>query len=544
MGATAAERQKRRRGAVYLPLPTTHRIDPLIPWIARQIHRHTKKINRGHLVQGLPYTPARPDRNSANALRERASSEMSALHGRLSDLIDWYQGASPQLPATLPDAFAASENWHAAMAAKADKSMTAGLAGMGDVVKRWKDGWTMREMGANDSGAWDIDNPEESHLEIGAVGAALGHCYGAQDPDTMIAYQEQIDDGDHTLYVLFDPRGRPRVSLWLYTQMRDHPHAAVPTGFRKVEQLRGKGNELPHPKYHPRLLDFIYELFGWKKGSPLTYRWENLDEAMRIVPISNALNPAALLRQDSMGFEWDWTGLKPHFRLLGPPRLARKDRDLVLAIQKIDKLARTVTTSTSGEIVGLEGHWPGFTPPHRFLHSGLIFVATGGRIADTQHPARSLALQVVSDFTGYTLPRLSQLRTGPPWASRLEDRALAHAEKVAWRKAMKPLGEEKGYSLKWESHFRMASGDMEPYLEAEGVPPNYPEAPALRPVVVYRRTVITNFTNRFLDQVAKIGPDPLEAMERRFSDAADLYMREAASEYRAYIDKRRAGVRR
>ena len=114
-------------------------IDPLVPWIARMINDHRKEIEREW--RGGKF---RSDLSPGERAARRRNLVLLQRHR--SDLIDWFHGAHPQLPRTIPEALDASAVWHREMAeqlqARSKREAMRRLSA--DVVKRWKDGWTVR----------------------------------------------------------------------------------------------------------------------------------------------------------------------------------------------------------------------------------------------------------------------------------------------------------------------------------------------------------------------------------------------------------------
>jgi len=96
------------------------------------------------------------------------------------------------------------------------------------VVKKWGNGFTMVRLG-----------PEDCEAE----GKVMQNCL--KDP----GWDDRIRDGETEVYSLRDAHGKPHVSIEV------RPAGVIGRG--TVEQIRGKQNDEPLPKYHPYIGDWL-----------------------------------------------------------------------------------------------------------------------------------------------------------------------------------------------------------------------------------------------------------------------------------------------
>lgn len=135
--------------------------------------------------------------------------------------IDFMQHTAPEL--------------HTRMEQARDFLMEKKRPGLGEVIHRWPDGWTVRR----------LQNAEEARIE----GNDMGHCVGS--------YGGGIDQGYYNILSLRDPSNKPHGTLELDTGVwdpEDHSKGLQDAG---VSQWYGKSNEAPKEEYTQRMKEAL-----------------------------------------------------------------------------------------------------------------------------------------------------------------------------------------------------------------------------------------------------------------------------------------------
>lgn len=179
-------------------LPQQHPHDFLIPWIARELGRASKRVWRGDPLQRY------------NELEAQLIAKGPAI-------AMWAEQEGVDLNKTsVHDALEAVEHFDA----------FSGEMPQGRVVYEFDDGWTVQKL------------TEEEQLV--AEGEAMQHCVGSYC----------IDRGDIEILSLRDGRGMPHVTMeWDVEKER-------------FNQIKGKQNEIPVEQYRPYLFSFIEQRYG------------------------------------------------------------------------------------------------------------------------------------------------------------------------------------------------------------------------------------------------------------------------------------------
>ena len=266
-----------------------HPIDPLIPWIAQNINRHRKELRR--LRKGWE---GKTTRQSDGILIERKLHRLSSLYRSLQHIMDWVAAERPNLSQiTMGDAISKADLWHEENAERMRlRAKGQSVAKAGAVIRRWKDGWTMREIGTRP------DDLQVNVQELRAIGEQLQHCYG--DAGTARVYADDMRGVRKRMYVLFDPKGAPHVAIDLRVAREDQRRPDVHEKWKKrpklpvasdvpiyandIIQVRGKNNSVPqNEKYRAKTLEFLSKIMDW---DPKHLPWysDELDEAGYLLP--------------------------------------------------------------------------------------------------------------------------------------------------------------------------------------------------------------------------------------------------------------------
>jgi hypothetical protein len=232
--------------------------DPLIPWVAKVVNAELKAV-------------ARARRMGDEVERQAAAIRSLAFLGRkIQDLTDWFLAERPNIGRMdLEAALDASHEWHRDLQFRIDEKQKKDMRSAGLVVHRFRDGWTMRRLGQDGGHGVGILRPGPVE-ELILVGRRLQHCYGQRS--VAEEYLRLIQHHSHELYVLFTPKGEPKVGLWV-----DHREAL---DWPQIEQLRGKQNDPPDEKYFRHLRLFIRKLFGGLREKQLPRQILSLGEAL------------------------------------------------------------------------------------------------------------------------------------------------------------------------------------------------------------------------------------------------------------------------
>jgi hypothetical protein len=245
-------------------------VDDLLPWIVREYkkRRLTPEIDNEGLGRVMwmapteqPYPPIQLDSET------------------LGHWADWFKSKSPTrrgvdiMQLTTEDMVNKIGEWDEELAANMDQAVAD--EGAGEVVYRFPDGWTIRDV-----------RPEE----CGDEGEQMGHCVGS--------YAERVRRGDMKILSLRDPSNNPHVTM-----------EVLPDG--TVNQIQGKENQHPVGKYRRRIRTFIEDPQGFRNVTGLRpsisqeriYNWKPI-EADSIESFS--LNDESLpLNEEEFDPRWD-----------------------------------------------------------------------------------------------------------------------------------------------------------------------------------------------------------------------------------------------
>ncbi len=263
--------------------------EALIPWLWREFMR-TYTAFQAHYMRD-------------EALRRAAAVHTLGIGNLVGDLdgphhqvgpghrplIDWYLGARPRPDIgrlTWADALAATEAWHAEMAAKAvlkALDIPAIETAFPHVLMHWKDGSTLRllhDFSKRHPRQLRRGDPAPSQGDIlrplMAVGASLGHCYQEMD-----VAREYARGG---IAVFFDPGLKPRFTLALqHGEEAHHRWAFGEHGFVYnvgageawiAIETRGSQNAFPKSQWWSYLVDVFQPMDLTAK--PGTWIFEHL----------------------------------------------------------------------------------------------------------------------------------------------------------------------------------------------------------------------------------------------------------------------------
>ena len=521
-----AARAARQRADRLTDLATHRPFDPLIPWIAGIINRQVKSLERASKRRARGYgLPAR-DSNNLGQLLETYTAQLIKLRTNLSDLADWFHSQRPQLPRDPDVALRASQEWHASLQRELEGKERALVRDSGRIVKRWSDKWTLREIGPLPDAEADITGRRrdaayyEAVKAMDLVGDMLGHCYGSEGGYTR--YARMVEQGDATMYTLFTPQGVPKVSIFVEALCRGGQPA-------RVEQMRGAQNDLPDSKYYPKLRSALAFIFGYKPKDA----WQHLDELgeASVALDVQGVNVRQFMGQGEEYFEQLFQPIHdlPHL-VEQSPKLRAMDQVLGwCGVNKDQRWLRNLQMDTL----------PASVDAAFVLQARLIWLGADGKEAShhpTVVPTRKLVARVVWDMSkweesnwDYT-PHYSEfMRVETPgevdedeWEDlvrELHERALEEATSKAWEGSFGKL-ERARQSLQPEfrewTHWVNVRGEARP-----GARRRQETTMAL----VLSKTLVTNFTNKFVRQVEAHGEleEPFKEVVEEVGDAVEAY---------------------
>lgn len=255
--------------------PQSHPIEPLIPWIAKEVNRIGKKLppisvrasdlQRGAGSKMIPFTLADIQRMLAMGPKTNAESTAAYRSGKnfpfttesgftfelgpavqigpfavymdrskadeavvtwhlkqllksLPQIIDWYSSgeAGDLMPMTYEQAIKGEKKWHRTLAAAAPTRSAARASTQGTTVATMTTprGWTIRELAPSDL------RPQSD---------AMGHCVGKSS-----TYSDMISRGEGKIYSVRDEQGRSIFTV----QVRFSPTP-------RIVQFKGDKNRVP-----------------------------------------------------------------------------------------------------------------------------------------------------------------------------------------------------------------------------------------------------------------------------------------------------------
>lgn len=245
-------------------------VDDLLPWIVREYkkRRLTPEIDNEGLGRVLWMAPT-----------EQHYPPIQLDSETLGHWADWFKSKSPTrrgvdiMQLDIEDMVNKIGEWDEELAANMDQAVAD--EGAGEVVYRFPDGWTIRDV-----------RPEE----CGDEGEQMGHCVGS--------YAERVRRGDMKILSLRDPSNNPHVTM-----------EVLPDG--TVNQIQGKENQHPIGKYRRRIRTFIEDPQGFRNVTGLRpsisqeriYNWKPI-EADSVESFS--LNDEPLpLNEEEFDPRWD-----------------------------------------------------------------------------------------------------------------------------------------------------------------------------------------------------------------------------------------------
>ena len=257
---------KKNRHWIERNYPSTHPIEPLIPWIAKEVNRIVKRlppitIRESDLGYGRPRKEFEVSVEDVRRLIEtRAQGQASkfvfasgvsfdvprSAHTSISlgpipvsidtksaedvivtwhlkklvkslpQIIDWYSSgeAGDLMPLTYEQAIKGEKKWHRALAAAAPARGRASTQGTTVITMASPRGWTIRELAPSDL------RPQSD---------AMGHCVGKSD-----TYRNMISNGQGKIYSVRDEHGRSVFTV----EVKFNPTP-------RIVQFKGDGNRVP-----------------------------------------------------------------------------------------------------------------------------------------------------------------------------------------------------------------------------------------------------------------------------------------------------------
>ena len=252
-------------------------VDDLLPWIVREYkkRRLTPEIDNEGLGRVMwmapteqPYPPIQLDSET------------------LGHWADWFKSKSPTrrgvdiMQLTTEDMVNKIGEWDEELAANMDQAVAD--EGAGEVVYRFPDGWTIRDV-----------KPEE----CGDEGEQMGHCVGS--------YAERVRRGDMTILSLRDPNNNPHITM-----------EVLPDG--TVNQIQGKENKIPIGKYRRKIRTFIEDPQGFRNVTGLrpsisqerVYNWKPIEsDSVKSFSVNNKPLP---LDEQEFDRRWDVEESRSH----------------------------------------------------------------------------------------------------------------------------------------------------------------------------------------------------------------------------------------
>ena len=260
----------------------TEKTDPLFPWVWREYRKGRLQLT---------------DRTSLSILDENGRFSGWLTPAVLTHWADWFadkrnptRRGVDLMQLTADNMIDKINEWDEH---NANQEVSQRLEG-GKVLKTLPNGWTVREL-----------EPDDLQFE----GNEMGHCVGGE------GYRRAVENGHTKIISLRDPQGHPHATMELENNTRIKPGVQ---GRHVIEQVQGKGNEIPKPEYQAMLKQWITELPEGER--PV---WKNEVEA--ISDLNEIVSPEE--DDDPHG----WGGYAPHgdYGIPLPPR--QTDYDSVIS---------------------------------------------------------------------------------------------------------------------------------------------------------------------------------------------------------------------
>lgn len=198
-------------------LPAHHPRETMVPWVARELGRLMKAVDRGE------------------ARMRDYEDAVSALEKQATAVGMWAEANKINLnKTTLAQALEAVEDF---------EYVPAGGVPQGHVVDMFPDGFTIQRL-------------MEKH-ELEAEGDIMQHCVGGE------GYCEAVGTEETIVFSLRDKAGNPHATIeWKPDHLGNWEHVGLrPENEGRFVQIRGKQNKMPAEKYRPYIQDFIRTKF-------------------------------------------------------------------------------------------------------------------------------------------------------------------------------------------------------------------------------------------------------------------------------------------
>lgn len=264
LGEMLADRESAYENAVsgmvsYLEeyLPISHPHESVIPWMARELGRLDKEVNRS----AKKYRPIAGEdwEEKADFYNEATPADyheaVSSLAKKAPVIGMWAEAEDIDLGRVdLAQALATVEDY--------EVEYDPVTVPQGIVVMEFDDGYTIQSL---------VDDQQ-----LATEGNIMGHCVGG--------YSSDVHRGDAMIFSLRNPAGKPHVTIeWrpaeggsaIGRDLQLDPMALLEPKLESLyelkskgqfEQIRGKQNEMPAERYRPYVQDFIKKYFD---GNPL-----------------------------------------------------------------------------------------------------------------------------------------------------------------------------------------------------------------------------------------------------------------------------------
>ena len=203
----------------------TRELDKYIPWLAAQLnaaYRPVKKTAKRVLKHRDKTGKFWLDESSVayDDFMNYSSGEGRIGWLSFGAIATWAHATGEDLSEwDLPSAATAAMAWVEEHGSEVDVSQ-------GEVVYEFADGWTIQR----------LTTQEEFWNET----QAMGHCVGKRDETGCYYYPEELAGIEFDILSPRDPKGKPHATIELDLRMLEEP---------SIEQIRGKGNTMPKPKY-------------------------------------------------------------------------------------------------------------------------------------------------------------------------------------------------------------------------------------------------------------------------------------------------------
>jgi hypothetical protein len=329
--------------------PVVTRLDPLVPWLAREIYE-----NR------IAFPAHVTDENEHDHIAD------DDFYPDVIELIDWFHATGPDLmQLQIVEALDLASEWHGQIIVQRRSKAGDVLILKGqETVKRWEDGWSLVR----------LTHPQHLRAET----RALGHCIGEGGYDRQILQPDQW-----SYYSLRDPEGCPRVTFEVRLN-------------EDITQARGRRNLPPSGRVLKPALRAAHSIRMFP-GAWAAHTYEELDlEAL----LWFAEQPGVTLEevQELAGMYLHWRAMQGHRRTdIVSDVGGNEDIGATLKTAGLDVWLRLHLVIRDGQLFeqvfvttkGIDGDGGGSRLVGEFLFAGELEEI----FADLQHTVRVLALQ-------------------------------------------------------------------------------------------------------------------------------------------------------